>query len=182
MKYFYLISISLMFTGCCYDSNGNLMRTSMFLLMDIDDLIELNFNRLSNLSVGLTKEQSLEIMGTENYSCIPSSLRNPASTEIIAENDRTIEVIHYRTLRNTDTQNDDCPPEEEFVIRSDGTLLGSVANTLGSLTPLVFENGKLIGWGKCFLRSISKEYDKRFISRGFIPWEPPKREYDEKSQ
>ena len=41
---------------------------------------------------------------------------------------------------------------------------------------------KLIGWDKCFLRSISKEYDKRFISRGFIPWEPPKREFDETSQ
>jgi len=181
MKFIYLILISLMFTGCCYDSNKNLMRTSMFLLMDIEDLVDSNFNRLSNLSVGLTKEQTLEIMGTENYSCMPSSLENPVSTEIIAENDRTIEVIHYTTFnQRNDARNHDCPPEEEFVLIGDTPVI--VANSLGYLTPLVFENGKLIGWDKCFLRSISKEYDKRFISRGFIPWEPPKREFEETSR
>lgn len=94
----------------------------------------------------MSKEESIRIMGTKAFSTysqgnllgLPSylTITNPYRSEILkGKDDKIFEVIYYVT----DVKNDDN------------------AITDDELTPLIFNNGKLIGWGWSFLNdSVQK--------------------------
>jgi hypothetical protein len=75
------------------------------------------------------------------YNEIPVTINNPYRNEIVAGKDgSTLEVFYYVT----------------DVHRNDGLI------TDDELTPLVFDNGKLIGWGQTFLNDITRKSSQRF--------------------
>ncbi|MDD5409731.1 MAG: DUF3192 domain-containing protein [Candidatus Omnitrophica bacterium] len=108
-----------------------------------------NRMNLSHLSPGMSRSEALSVMGTGNcvYNCDMAStkpsinvrLNNPYRTETIQTTGKTLEVIYYIT----DLKNSNC------VVDDDG------------LTPLVFENSRLIGWGNNFLLEAAPEIQKK---------------------
>jgi hypothetical protein len=103
---------------------------------------------LSKLSLGMSKEDAIAVMGQKKFSAgnffyneIPVTINNPYRNEIVAGKDgSTLEVFYYVT----------------DVHRNDGLI------TDDELTPLVFDNGKLIGWGQTFLNDITRKSSQRF--------------------
>lgn len=112
---------------------------SLFLIMtgcsniylDTSDLLrEQNTDGLKKLAVGLNKNVAMELMGTEPSKGVFMWIDNPYRTETLTGKDgKTYEVLYYYTDLK---QRDDKITDDE-------------------LTPLVFEDGKLIGWGYPFL-------------------------------
>ena len=105
-------------------------------------------NRLNllKLSVGITKEEVLNIMGTETiktYDYGGPTINNPYRNEILQGKDKTFEVLYYYT----DKKND---------IGYYGVII-----TDDELTPLVFDDGKLIGWGWLFVQENIQKYEIR---------------------
>lgn len=109
-----------------------------------------NRENLLKLSIGISKEETIKIMGTKAFSTysqgnvlgIPSylTITNPYRSEILQGKDnKTFEVIYYVT----DVKNDDN------------------AITDDELTPLIFDNSKLIGWGWSFLNDNIQKYEIR---------------------
>jgi hypothetical protein len=105
-----------------------------------------NRESLKKLNIGMTKDEVLGVMGTKafvsggfvqilGFGQEPEKtlvINNPYRSEILALNDKKLEVIYYVT----DVKKDD----------------GAISDD--ELTPLVFEDGKLIGWGQVFLKEI----------------------------
>lgn len=109
-----------------------------------------NRANLMKLSIGMSKEQVLNVMGTKPRDICPfvgpftgialrHTVNNPYRSEILQGKDKTFEVIYYATDDKNDT----------------------LAITDDELTPLVFDNGKLIGWGWSFLESNVQKYEIR---------------------
>ena len=108
---------------------------------------------LSKLSIGMNKVKVIEIMGNKSFVGIVReyvgalgrstntrvSITNPYRSEILQGKDKTFEVIYYVT----DVKNND------YAIADD------------ELTPLVFDNGKLIGWGWSFLQDNVQRHELR---------------------
>lgn len=110
-----------------------------------------NRKNLMKLSIGMSKQEVMEIMGDktatgkpgpQNISLIaPSmSVSNPYKVEILKGKEKTFEVLYYYT----DVAWDDYHVEHD------------------ELTPLVFDDGKLIGWGWSFLEANIQKYEIRF--------------------
>lgn len=125
-----VISISLLFIlflGC---------RSSL------DKIRTHNRKKLIALSVGMTKEQAMAIMGHKSgggrYG--EPSINSPYKSEILQQKEKIYEILYYYT----DT---DAP----FYIANPSTISDD------ELTPLVFEADILIGWGKSFLKSKMKD-------------------------
>lgn len=107
-----------------------------------------NWESLSKLSVGMTKKQASRVMRdrvdvlggvTSNPAGASFSpmwtIRNPYKIEAVTDKDgKSLEVRYYLTSDETDTQ--EISDKE--------------------LTPLVFENDKLAGWGQKYLNSRMK--------------------------
>jgi len=90
----------------------------------------------------MTKEQVLEIMGTGTIHTLSpgGAINNPYKSEVLyGKNGKTLEVLYYYT----DIQ------------RADGAI------TDDELTPLVFDDDILIGWGRGFLQENIKKYEIR---------------------
>lgn len=110
--------------------------------MTVSKLTADNRMNLVHLSRGMSKAKALAIMGSRVsvYNCdwvvsnipLKVTINNPYRTEMIETSGRTLEVVYYVTSIN----NDKCIIEE------------------AGLTPLVFEDARLIGWGKDFLSSL----------------------------
>jgi hypothetical protein len=109
-----------------------------------------NRENLLKLSLGMTKNEAISIMGTKKqivhpnpgpaYIFMPGAvINNPYRSEILQGKDKTFEVIYYAT---DDKNNDGAISDDE-------------------LTPLVFDNGKLIGWGQSFLQDNVQKYEIR---------------------
>lgn len=111
--------------------------------LTISQLTSGNRESLVKLYVGLPRANALDIMGRcpATLECAGVSgkgtqqimIANPYRTEIVQSGDKKYEVLYYAIDINNDcTVNND------------------------TLMPLVFENGKLTGWGKEFLQGIKK--------------------------
>ena len=115
----------------------------------------INRQNLLRLSVGMTKNEALNVMGTDtktarvvlhrygNWGATPVEniiINNPYKNEILrGKDDKAFEVIYYVTdVRKTD---DNISDDE--------------------LTPLIFDNGKLMGWGWSFLQDNVQKYELR---------------------
>ena len=117
----------------------------------VSQITTINRQHLLKLSIGMTKDEAINIMGTTpmnaNYTEISSrrkitrgiTITNPYRSEVIQGKDKSFEVIYYVT---DDKNNDGAISDDE-------------------LTPLVFDEGKLIGWGWGFLQDNAQKYEIR---------------------
>jgi hypothetical protein len=107
----------------------------------LDGVRTANRRNLLKLSVGMTKEQAIATMGHKSGGgrLGEPTVNSPYKSEIVPGKDKTFEVLYYYTdiESNVYTANPSTIPANE-------------------LTPLVFDNGKLIGWGTDFLENIKK--------------------------
>lgn len=91
----------------------------------------------------MSKDDVLGIMGTKTVRAYQKGkaieITNPYRNEILRGKDKILEVVYYVT----------------DVKKDDGAI------TDDELTPLVFEDGKLTGWGWSFLDDAVKKYEIR---------------------
>jgi len=142
MKRFYnLLGLLFLISGCA--------------TVSLQDVTSMNRQNLLRLSVGMTKNEVLNVMGAEtktakvalhqygNWAETPVEniiINNPYRNEILkSKDDKVFEVIYYVT----------------DVRKSDNNISDD------ELTPLVFDNGKLIGWGWSFLNDNVQKYELR---------------------
>ena len=135
-KIIYLFVMAMMISGC---------------VTTMSDIITPNREGLLKLSVGITKEEALNIMPKGKGTVVPfagvytgligrgMTINNPYRSEILQGKDKTFEVIYYVTDIKT----------SESVVTDD------------DLTPLIFDNGKLIGWGWSFFKDNVQKYEIR---------------------
>ena len=99
--------------------------------LDTSELLRTqNAENIKKLSIGMRKDVVMELMGTEPSKGVFMWIDNPYRSETVTGQDgRTYEVLYYYSELK---QRDDKITDDE-------------------LTPLVFENGKLVGWGYPFL-------------------------------
>jgi hypothetical protein len=107
----------------------------------LDRVRTANRRNLLKLSVGMTKEQALAIMGNKSGGGRfgEPTVNSPYKSEILQGKDKTFEVLYYYT-----------DVESTVYTANPATILDD------ELTPLIFDNGKLIGWGADFLEDIKK--------------------------
>ncbi|MGA1979343.1 MAG: DUF3192 domain-containing protein [Sedimentisphaerales bacterium] len=107
----------------------------------LDRVRTANRRNILKLSVGMTKEQSLAIMGNKSGGGRfgEPTVNSPYKSEILQSREKTFEVLYYYTD-----------------IKSVIYAANPATITDNELTPLVFDNGKLIGWGTSFLEDIRK--------------------------
>jgi hypothetical protein len=99
--------------------------------LDTSDLLRTqNTENLAKLTAGLRKAVAMEMMGTEPSRGVFMWIDNPYRSETLTGKDgKNYEVLYYYTDLK---QRDDKITDDE-------------------LTPLVFHEGKLTGWGRPFL-------------------------------
>ncbi len=103
-----------------------------------------NRSNLMKLEIGMSKPDALAIMGVDEkklWGGIGYSQRisNPYRSEILDSNAGPMEVLYYYT----------------DLKKQDGAI------TADELTPLVFKEAKLIGWGQSFLDESVEKYEIR---------------------
>jgi len=108
-----------------------------------------NRANLIKLSIGMSKNEAISIMGTTPFSAggfnftggqtTRMTINNPYRSEILQGKNKTLEVVYYVT----DVKSDD----------------GAITDD--ELFPLVFDEGKLIGWGWSFLQDNIQKYEIR---------------------
>ncbi len=93
----------------------------------------MNRESLAQLAPGMSKEEALEVMGTETMEGDDGDINNPFRTELFQDDENTtVEVLYYYT----DKKNND------------------KAITDDELTPVVLKNGRVVGWGWISLRKL----------------------------
>ena len=99
-----------------------------------------NRQHLLRLSRGMDKNEALRIMGkstvTVHDGLDGKVINNPYISETLQGKDRIYDVIYYLT--------------------SDRDLDSNTPVTKGDLTPLFFDDGKLVGWGTDFLEAMAE--------------------------
>jgi len=95
-----------------------------------------NRENLLKLSIGMTKQEVLYTMETRTISSKGHRITNPYRSETLQGKDKALEVLYYYT----------------DVKRSDGEI------TEDELTPIVFDDSKVIGWGWGFLQDNKEKY------------------------
>ena len=132
----FIIAVLLFLVGC----------TALFYTPQ--NLMSDNRAHLSSLNPGLTKDEAIKIMGTEGKSmctavgpfaiCMRSQfINNPYRTTGFQSESKAYDILYYWTDVK---QRDDVITDDE-------------------LTPLIFEDGKLIGWGRDLLDATIKKYE-----------------------
>ncbi len=100
-----------------------------------DTITRINRKNLMKLSIGMSKQEVLNIMGTKTMHILYGAVNNPYRSEMLRlENGKTLELLYYYTDIK---RRDNCITDDE-------------------LTPLVFHNGELIGWGWSFVQEHIK--------------------------
>jgi hypothetical protein len=110
------------------------------LRMELEDIRALNRGNLKSLSVGMSKEQAMAVMGTRAFRDDDDGdfvVPNPYRTESYQALDGTMyELLSYYTDLN----------KSDYKLSKD------------EMTPLIFENGKLIGWGWVFVDKLDMRH------------------------
>jgi len=96
-----------------------------------------NREKLSDLSVGMSRQEILHTMGTETLEAQGSVITNPYRTEMHRAHGHAIELLLYYT----DIQ------------KADGAI------TDNELTPLVVIDGQLDGWGWSHWNDVRTKFD-----------------------
>lgn len=95
-------------------------------------LLSRNLTNLNKLSIGMTKQQVMELMGTFQSKTSNSAVPNPYITEQMLISGKHHEVLWYLTKKY--------PPFTPI--------------KKSQATPVMLKDGKVIGWGDSFLSSI----------------------------
>ena len=95
-------------------------------------LLSRNLTNLNKLSVGMTKQQVMELMGTFQSKTSNSVVPNPYMTESMLISGKQHEVLWYLTKKY---------PPFTPVKKSQAT-------------PVVLKEGRVVGWGDSYLSSI----------------------------
>lgn len=110
------------------------------LSLELSEMRASNRQKLKNLQLGMAKEQAMAVMGTRTYVDEDDDdflVPNPYRSESYQAPDGTaFELLSYYTEMN----------------RSDSRI------TKDETTPLIFENGKLIGWGWLFVDKLDMRH------------------------
>jgi hypothetical protein len=110
------------------------------LRMEMEDIRALNRDHLKSLSVGMTKEQAVAIMGTRTFRDEDNEdflVPNPYRSESYQAPDGTkYELLTYYTDWS----------KSDYKLAKD------------EMTPLIFEDGKLIGWGWVFVDKLDMRH------------------------
>ena len=101
----------------------------------------MNRENLLKLSIGMSKQEALNVMGTRSFATLEEGrINNPYRSEILSNKEgKVFEVLYYYT----------------DVKKADDAI------TDDELTPLIFDNGRLIGWGWSFLQDNIQRYELR---------------------
>jgi hypothetical protein len=115
-----------------------------------------NQRNLVKLSLGMTKEEVLDIMGTETIKTTQPAAYIPIYGWLAWPALRSRIVNPYRT-EMTRTADGSAPVLLIFYVTDEkrGALSGTGEE---DLTPLVFEDGKLVGWGWNYLERNIERY------------------------
>ena len=115
----------LLFAGCAAEKKAVAIRSE-------------NRQNLMKLRKGMTREEVLTLMGdkitTVNIGKSALAITNPFKSKVIRANDREYKILYYYTHYDQKDW-----PFKRFVVLE------------RELTPVVFEDDKLIGWGNEFL-------------------------------
>lgn len=95
-------------------------------------LLARNLTNLNNLSVGMTKQEVVQVMGNFASKTNDSLVPNPYKTEAFLVGQTQYEAMYYLTQKY--------PPFTSI--------------KLSQATPVVLKDGKVIGWGAEILKSI----------------------------
>ena len=98
-----------------------------------------NRHSLNFLSVGMTKQEVLEVMGTITLQAIGETITNPYRTEMHRLGGHYFEVILYYTD-----------------LKSQGSTI-----TDDELTPIIMKDGRLDGWGWSYWNNAISKYEVR---------------------
>ena len=100
-----------------------------------------NNKNISKLSIGMSKDEAIAIMGnkTAGGRLGEPKVGNPYKSVILQGENKTLEVLYYYT-----------EVKQAFYFRPVSRISDD------ELTPLVFDDGKLIGWGREFLEQNMK--------------------------
>jgi hypothetical protein len=97
-----------------------------------------NRNSLMKLSPKMTKKEVLDVMGTTTIPTLDGIITNPYRSETVrTKNGSFVEILFYYT----------------DIKKSDGAI------TDDELTPIVFVDGKVTGWGWSFLNQSAERYE-----------------------
>lgn len=105
----------------------------------LDRVRKNNRKGLLKLSVGMTKKQALKVMGRAGGGGFfgEPTVKSPYKSETLRSKGRTFVVFYYYTDINS-----------RIYISNPGTIRDR------DLTPLVFEDDILIGWGNTFVKTL----------------------------
>jgi len=120
----------------------------------LDKLSAENRQNILSLNIGMSKQEALRIMGnntaTDKYANWEKvTAGNPYKSEILQGENKTFEVIYYLT-----------ESKHQKVVDSFGWSQADPV-TDDELTPLIFDDGTLIGWGRSFLNENINKYEVR---------------------
>ncbi len=109
--------------------------------MNLSSFRARNREKIVNLSRGLTKQQVVQIMGTRSIDAMGYRITNPYKSEVLRlGEEKGLEILYYYTETK----------------RADNAI------TDDELTPLIFDQGELTGWGWNFLEDIIRRYGLEF--------------------
>jgi len=136
MKYFLPTLLSLISIGCIVFPVS---------LGHLDMLRTENRQNLGKLKIGMTKQEALHIMGektaTDTFANKETvTATNPYKSEVRQQGGKSYEIYYYYTDIKHQTAVDAWGWSQPSPILED------------ELTPLVFYDGKLMGWGWSFLK------------------------------
>jgi hypothetical protein len=116
-----------MFFGGCGEGNAVTIRTE-------------NRLNIAKLNVGMTKTEVLQIMGNKNarasFGKNAVTITNPYRSELRQVKGQNYEILYYYTHQDQR----DWPGKRFKILERE-------------LTPIIFQDGKVIGWGSEFLKS-----------------------------
>jgi hypothetical protein len=137
-----IIVLGLMFSG-----NVSLAQSTKSSRVNDLTLAKLNNAKLFLLEIGMSKSEVLKIMGTENT----RTTENPLKVDAFMSGEDNIMVLYYYTNHNY---------SGTFgrIKKNRGKGLYSTIY-LSNTTPIIFLNGKLIGWGIESLERAKDQYN-----------------------
>jgi hypothetical protein len=118
-----------MFFGGCGEGNAVSIRTE-------------NRLNITKINVGMTKAEVLQLMGNKtaraSFGKNAVTITNPYRSELRQVNGQNCEILYYYTHQDQR----DWPTKRFKILERE-------------LTPIIFQDGKVIGWGQPFIDNLS---------------------------